>query len=108
MATTINGLILEATSSHPEFARNVNEAKPESTDRHVENINIRDVSEGDMRQFYSIMSQAEVDNETVECNCQDYVLEALEALTEECVLDEDDADYKKGISKAKRSYYGPQ
>ena len=100
--------ILEVTGSHPNFTRNNIEARPESTDRHVESIKVGDVNEGDMREFYSIMGRVEVDNDTVDWNCQDYVLEALEALAEECVLDEDDEDYKKGIRKAKRNYYGPQ
>ncbi|KAM0714519.1 hypothetical protein Q7P37_009815 [Cladosporium fusiforme] len=100
--------IFEVTGSHPNFERNIVQAKPESTNRHVENIEVGDVSEGDMSEFYSIMRRVEVDNETVDWNCQDYVVEALEALVEECVIDEDDEDYKKGIRKAKKKYYGPQ
>ena len=53
------------------------------------------------------MRNRAVDNTTVEWNCQDYVLEPLEELCEECVLDEDDEDYEKGIRKAKRKYFGP-
>lgn len=100
--------IFEVTGSHPDFMRNVVESKPESTNRHVESIEVGDVSEGDMCEFNSIMRRVEVDNDTVDWNCQDYVLEALEALAEECVLDEDDENYGKGIRKAKRKYFGPQ
>lgn len=100
--------IFEVTGSHPDFARNIVESKPESTNRHVESIGVGDINEGDMREFYSIMSKVEIDNDTVDWNCQDFVLEALEALTEECVLDEDDEEYKRGVRKAKSKYYGPQ
>lgn len=83
-------------------------SKPESTNRHVESIGVGDVNDGDVPEFYSIMSKVEVDNDTLDWNCQDYVLEALEELAEECVLDEDDREYKTGMRKAKRDYYGPQ
>lgn len=54
------------------------------------------------------MEIAEIDNETTEWNCQDYVLEALDMLYDECVIDEDDKNYKKGTKKAKEKYYGPR
>lgn len=100
--------IFEVTGSHPEFAQNVVKSKPESTNRHVESIGVGDINDGDVPEFYSIMSKVEVDNDTLDLNCQDYVLEALEELAEECVLDEDDREYKTGMRKAKRDYYGPQ
>lgn len=100
--------IFEVTGSHPDFERNIVESKPESTNRHVESIEVGDVNEGDMKEFRTIMNKVEVDNDTVDWNCQDFVLESLDALTEECVLDEDEEDYKKGVRRAKRKYYGPQ
>ena len=54
--------VLEVTGSHPNFTRNSIEAKPESTDRHVESIKVGDVNEGDVREFYSIMGRVEVEN----------------------------------------------
>ncbi|KAI9655413.1 MAG: hypothetical protein M1829_000649 [Trizodia sp. TS-e1964] len=53
------------------------------------------------------MDSAEVDNETLDWNCQDYVLESLDKLSEECILDEDDEDYVEGVKKAKEKYFGP-
>ena len=38
---------------------------------------------------------------TTEWNCQDYVTEALEALKEECIIDEDDESYKERAALAK-------
>ena len=61
--------ILEVTGSHPNFTRNNIEARPESTDRHVESIKVGDVNESDMGEFYSIMGRVEVDNDTVDWNC---------------------------------------
>ncbi|TKA66905.1 hypothetical protein B0A55_11661, partial [Friedmanniomyces simplex] len=100
--------IIEITGSHPEFKFNTVETKPENTTPHKESIEIGDINDSDMPEFYSIMRRVEIDNDTVDWNCQDYVLEALDELTEECVLDEDDETYKKGRRRAKNKYYGPQ
>ena len=54
-----------------------------------------------------MIDNTKVDNETTEWNCQDYVIELLETLYEECIIDEDDKEYKRGMKKAKDKYFGP-
>ena len=53
------------------------------------------------------MKELPVDNETTEWNYQDYVIEAIDMLYNECVIDEDDEDYKKGRKRAVTEYLGP-
>ena len=54
------------------------------------------------------MDEVEVDNETVHWNCQDYVIEAIDHLREECIIDEDDEDYERGRKDAVENHYGPR
>lgn len=53
------------------------------------------------------MTNAGVDNETVHWNGQEYVLEALDGLYDECVIDEDDEDYELGRERTDM-YFGPR
>lgn len=99
--------MLEVAGSHPDFERSVIEQTPEDTDRHLRSILVGEVNDCDMNEFYKIMNGVNVDNETTEWNCQDYEIEALDALAEECVLDGDVKVYKKGVRRAKDMYFGP-
>ena len=54
------------------------------------------------------MVNMKVDNETALWNCQDYVIEAINGLYDECIIDEEDEDYKKGKKSAMDSHYGAQ
>lgn len=54
------------------------------------------------------MANVKVDNETALWNCQDYVIEAIDGLYDECIIDEEDKDYKKGKKSAVDSHYGAQ
>lgn len=100
--------VFEVTGEHPRFQRNVIETKPESTGRHIENIRIGEVNDTDMRQFLTIMSAQNIDNVTTGWDCQDYVLEAMDTLVEECVIDDEDESFVKGKKKAMKKYYGQQ
>lgn len=57
--------IFEVTGSQPNFGRNIVVSKPESTNRHVESIKVGDINEGDMKEFYSIVEQAEIDDDNL-------------------------------------------
>lgn len=43
-----------------------------------------------------------IDNETVEWDFQEYVLDMLKTLEEECVVDENDGTYKDAKKKLKK------
>ena len=100
-------IIYEVTGSHPIFQRNVLSAKPSSTVRHKKNILVATLRDQDVPHFKKHMETATVDNETTEWNCQDYVLDTLSELYDECIIDEDDKDYNKG-KKAADAYWGAQ
>jgi hypothetical protein len=101
-------LILEVEGEHPNFTPNIMNSSPDMDARHIKNIEVGEVREDEMSQVRSVIKATHVDNETVEWNCQDYVLEALEKLAEECLLDEEDEQYQKAIRIAKRKYFGSQ
>lgn len=51
------------------------------------------LGEDDVERVKSAAKSVPVDNETVEWDCQDYVLEILDKLQEVFILDKDDEDY---------------
>jgi len=52
------------------------------------------ISPKDIATVQRVAETTAVDNETVEWDCQEYVLDMLETLEKECVVDEDDGYYK--------------
>lgn len=99
--------IFEVIGSHPNFERNVlNNVRPEDSGRFRRNILVATIHETDVPQLMKIMEEQLVDNETTEWNCQDYVIEAVDKLAEECVIDPDDEDFPKGRRTAVDQYYG--
>lgn len=54
------------------------------------------------------MTKVKVDNETAYWNCQDYVIEAIDELYDNCIVDEKDKNYKKKKKSAVDSYYETQ
>ena len=59
-----------------------------------------------MAEFQSAVSAIKPDNSVAHWNCQDYVIEILEKLEEECVIDGDAKAYKTAKSRVK-THYGP-
>ena len=100
-------LIVEVEGEHPNFSKNTIFGSPGSHTSAEANILVADINEQDIPELNKVISQANVDNQTVEWNCQDYVLEILETLKEDCIVDEDDPHYQKGVSLAKQRYFGP-
>ncbi|KAI9744121.1 MAG: hypothetical protein M1818_002273 [Claussenomyces sp. TS43310] len=94
----------EVTGEHGTFERNVLSNNPEQPLRRIQ---VGTINQRDLPELFKIIQGVEVDNETSEWNCQDYVLEALEKLVDECIVDEDDEDLKKGMKKAKDDHFGP-
>lgn len=101
-------IIFEVTGSHSNFRRNVLKGKPGSSSRHRRSILVGTIRDQDVKELITYMEKVNVDNGTVHWNCQDYVIEAIDGLYEECIIDEDDKDFEKGKKLAVENYYGAQ
>ncbi len=99
--------IFEVIGEHGSFTKNTVKGSPTKSNRHETSILVATINEQDVPEVRKSVALAEIDNETTEWNCQDYVIEVLERLYDECVIDEDDKSYKKGSSLAKKNYFGP-
>jgi hypothetical protein len=73
----------------------------------LESIDLGEFANRDLEEFKKAVEATAVDNETVEWDCQDYVLEILDKLGEECIIDEEDRTYKKQRRKLE-SKRGPE
>ena len=93
-------IVFEVGGQHPKFTKNVMETKPENSRRHRRSILVGTINEQDLPELRKKMDEVEVDNETVHWNRQDYVIEAIDHLREECIIDEDDEDYERGRKDA--------
>jgi hypothetical protein len=98
--------IYEVTGETPSFKANVVQSRPESTTRHKRNIFIVEIAPTDLNSFREAVAAVPIDNETVDWDCQDYVLEVLDHLEEELVIDGNDGEYIAAKEEGK-SHYGP-
>ncbi len=57
-------------------------------------------------QFLFMISAVKPQNSVSHWNCQDYVIEALEKLEEECVIDDDEKAYISAKKQVKK-HFGP-
>ena len=96
--------VYEVVGEHPQFQPNVVSGKPTSTSRHKKNIVVDDISANDVKELEKVISLTEVKNSVVHWNCQDYVLEILDKLAEECIVDEDEDEYKNARKELKNIY----
>ena len=101
LQTDTDNLIFEVTGSHPNFKRNVVKADPRNSQSLVRMIFLDTVSSGDIATVQNMATTTKIDNETVEWDCQEYVLDMLETLEEECVVDDDDETYKDAKKELK-------
>lgn len=77
-----------------------------STGRHLRDIIVGTINDQDVQKLRDLVEAAPVGNETVHWNCQDYVIENIDMLHEECIIDEEDQDYKAGREEA-MTYFEP-
>lgn len=87
-------LIFEVTGEHPKFERNIVKARPENSRSFLQKVYIGVIRKADVKNVKQAAETVPVDNETVEWDCQDYVLDVLDNLEEEFILDCDDEDYR--------------
>ena len=88
----------------PSFKYDVVETIPEATVHHKRSIFLYEVNAVDVPELKTHIEESPVDNETAEWNCQDFVIEVLEKLEEECIVEDDDEDYVKGKKKMMKHY----
>ncbi|KAE8382904.1 hypothetical protein BDV26DRAFT_211224 [Aspergillus bertholletiae] len=96
-----NGTIFEVTGQHPSFQRNVVHARPDSSKSYLDKLYIGTLSPDDLKHVAKAAEETGVDNDTLEWDCQDYVLEMLDKLEEEFILESDDEDYRVAREKLK-------
>ncbi|KAB8256781.1 hypothetical protein BDV32DRAFT_90495 [Aspergillus pseudonomiae] len=89
-----NGVIFEVIGQHPNFRPNVVYARPDSSKSYLGNLYIGTLSPGDLKHVEKAAEETPVDNETLEWDCQEYVLGILDKLEDEFVLDSEDEDYQ--------------
>jgi hypothetical protein len=70
-------------------------AEPETSGSFTGKLFVGTISDSDIQRVKDTAKSVPVDNETVEWDCQDYVLEMLDQLQEDYVLDEEDEDYQE-------------
>ena len=85
--------IIEVDGEHPQFRRNMFMENPKETSAFLREFFIAVLGEDGVERVKSAAQSVPVDNETVEWDCQDYVLDILDKLQEDFVLDKDDEDY---------------
>ena len=87
-------LMFEVLGEHPNFERNVEKQPPEQLEGFLRRVYVAVISKTDIETVKQVAQTVPVDNETVEWDCQEYVLDMLDRLEDECVLDRDDEDYQ--------------
>ena len=101
-------VVYQVIGEWPHFKYNVKETKPENTLLHRRSIFMCEVNDRDIPELKEHVADYPIDNEVESWNCQDYVVEVLQKLEEECVVDGDDRDYKKAMKELVGKHYGPQ
>ena len=84
----------EVDGSHPSFQRNVYTTDPRKSFNYIGSIYVGLISSADIPAMHECVASAYVNNETIQWDCQDYVLEILDKLEEELILEGDDEDYR--------------
>ncbi|GKZ59209.1 hypothetical protein AnigIFM49718_005071 [Aspergillus niger] len=71
-----------------------------------ESLFVCQIGSPDIPTVKNVVDATPVDNETLEWDCQDYVLDILEGCEREAVLEDEDADYAEAM-EILRSRRGP-
>lgn len=88
-------LVFEVTGEHPSFKRHIETRRPERMEGFFHLLYVAALGKNDVDIVKRVAAMVTVDNETVEWDCQEYVLDMLDTLEEEFVLDRDDEDYQR-------------
>ncbi|KAL4919571.1 hypothetical protein BDW62DRAFT_37266 [Aspergillus aurantiobrunneus] len=101
--TDFEYLIYEADGEHPSFIKATSVGNPTDNKSFIGSFYVGEIGIADIATAKRIVDEARVDNEW---DCQDYVLEILEACEREAVLDEEDLDYAE-VKEIPRQKRGP-
>ncbi|KAE8377065.1 hypothetical protein BDV26DRAFT_264378 [Aspergillus bertholletiae] len=104
--TATEDLIFEVDGEHPSFQKMTSRGKPSDSDSLIMSLLVGEIGDPDVPTVKAAVGAARVDNETLEWDCQEYVLEILGACEQEAVLDEDDEHYVE-VMKFLKSKRGP-
>jgi hypothetical protein len=92
-------IILQMAGQHPNFTFQQRSADPEKSSSLRKLIHVSDVAAADVDQLIEIAKEMEIDNENPSWDCQEWVIDVLEKLVEECVIgyfdDYDNEDEEK-------------
>ncbi|KAI9929581.1 hypothetical protein ASPWEDRAFT_51875 [Aspergillus wentii DTO 134E9] len=102
--TDSEDLIFEVDGEHPNFQKVISNGKPSDTDTFIEYVFLCEIGEPDIPTIKMVVDNARVDNETLEWDCQDFVLEILEGCEMEGIMDDEEVDYyeAKDVLKSRR------
>lgn len=96
-----NHTLFEVTGSHPNFRKNEVKAEPQSSGSYLGKQFVASLSQSDISLVRGAVAKVKVDNTTVEWDCQEYIMDIIEQLTEDLVLDEDE-DYERALRVLKK------
>lgn len=99
-------LVFEVDGEHPLFQKVTSTGKPTDNETFLESLHVGEIGIPDIPTVRRIVDEARVDNATLEWDCQEYVLEILEACEVEAVLEEEDPDYAE-VKEILRRRRGP-
>lgn len=99
-------LIFEVDGEHPCFQKAVSNGLPSDNLGFIESLFVCQIGSPDIPTVKDVVDATPVDNETLEWDCQDYVLDILEGCEREAVLEDEDADYAEAM-EILRSRRGP-
>ncbi|KAF7592441.1 hypothetical protein BBP40_000289 [Aspergillus hancockii] len=91
--TATENLIFEVDGEHPVFQKVTSHGRPSDSDTFIEALFVGEIGGPDIPTVKAVVEAARVDNETLEWDCQEYVIEILEACEREAVFGHDDPDY---------------
>lgn len=101
---TDNGdhIIFQVVGSHGTFQAEAIRKNPTASRGYLSQTLLTTINSEELSVMQQVIQNVYVDNETIEWDCQDYVLEILDALEVECIVDEEDEDYqyaKEGLKQ---------
>lgn len=99
--------IYKVLGEHPHFKPNfITGKKPDHAVRHQRSIFVYEISSTKLPGFKEAIACVKPQNDVVHWNCQDYVIEVLEYLEEQCIIDGEDQSYLKA-KKEVEQYFEP-
>nr|KMM68926.1 hypothetical protein CPAG_05249 [Coccidioides posadasii RMSCC 3488] len=97
-------VIFKVVRLHPNFCPNVMNSRPECSKNFIGKVLIAVLDKDNIQRVHEIVKNIKVDNNTVEWDCQEYVLDILDSLEAEFIMEEDNKDYHEARKKLKENW----